>query len=129
MNTLGDVWKEFSEPWVEGLVSNIIMVFPNVKRQGVLKEVNLSAWESDEAAYEWYVKSPGHQDTLLQHTSGMFQTFGNLLCSLEHQSSTSFEYEDRCKQCLRPVPAPKLGEPPPTSCSACGGPTFNYPLF
>merc|ERR1712157_289314 len=103
------------------------MFFPRVEEQGVLKEVNISAWESEQAAYEWYAQSPGHQDVMMKHTSGMLQTFGNMLASLKPR--TSFRYQDRCKQCARIVESAKLGEPPPERCDFCGGQTFQYPLF
>merc|ERR1712139_409068 len=40
MNTLREVWSEFKEPTVRGLVSNVVAVFPQVE-EGLTKEINL----------------------------------------------------------------------------------------
>lgn len=127
MNTLRDVWEEFSGPNVDGLMSNVVMVFPKVESQLLLKEVNLSVWETQKQAYEWYATSPGHRDVLQQHVSGGLMTFGNLLTSLE--PACSLRYMDRCQTCARVVESMTVGEPPPLYCQVCGGDTFKYPLF
>eukprot|EP00931_Biecheleriopsis_adriatica_P035093 TRINITY_DN20221_c0_g2_i2.p1 TRINITY_DN20221_c0_g2~~TRINITY_DN20221_c0_g2_i2.p1 ORF type:complete len:920 (-),score=184.62 TRINITY_DN20221_c0_g2_i2:230-2860(-) len=64
MNTLIDVWGEFQDPKLPGLCANVVAIFPSCYRQGLAKEINLSAWESGKDAYEWYVKSKGHRKAL-----------------------------------------------------------------
>merc|ERR1711972_603024 len=102
MNNLADVWKEFQSPDVKGLVANVVAVFPfvrGVKGLPLAKEINLSAWESSQDAYDWYVRSPGHKRALYQHSSGLLRTFGNLLASLE--PVTQVRHQDRCMKCAR----------------------------
>lgn len=127
LNSLRDVWGEFQEPEMKGLVSNVICVFPRVASQGVTKEINLSAWESERDAYEWYAKSHGHQTIMKQHSSGALQTFGNLLTSAK--PSVPIRHQDRCMHCMRVVEARKFGVRAPRQCGNCGGPTFHYPWF
>lgn len=125
MNTLVDVWDEFHEPKLPGLCANVVMVFPS-SDQGLAKEINLSAWETGKDAFEWYVKSKGHKKALMQHTSGVLRTFGNLLASLEPKEPIS--YQDRCSSCSRPVEAVP-GELAPNLCAVCGARAFRYNLF
>jgi len=127
MNTLRDVWREFSEPTMKGLVANVICMFPRVEGQRVMKQINISAWESERDAYEWYAKSPGHQQVIQNHSGGALQTFGNLLASA-HPSVPS-RYQDRCRHCARVVEARTVGSRAPGQCDCCGGPTFKYPTF
>eukprot|EP00927_Polykrikos_kofoidii_P075847 TRINITY_DN7232_c0_g1_i2.p1 TRINITY_DN7232_c0_g1~~TRINITY_DN7232_c0_g1_i2.p1 ORF type:complete len:1025 (-),score=160.95 TRINITY_DN7232_c0_g1_i2:317-3391(-) len=127
MNTLRDVWAEFGQSDMQGLVSNIVCVFPEVEGQSLTKEINLSVWESEKAAYDWYSRSKGHKDIVQQHTSGMLKTFGNLLATL--RPSKTLRYQDRCTRCARVVESPRLGDVAPSHCGVCGGKAFQYPLF
>ena len=125
MNNLVDVWDEFEEPKLPGLFANVVMVFPS-SDQGLAKEINLSAWETCKDAFEWYVKSKGHKKALMQHTSDVLRTFGNLLASLEPKEPIS--YQDRCSSCSRPVEAVP-GELAPNLCAVCGARAFRYNPF
>lgn len=127
MNTLIDVWSEFQDPKMKGLLSNLVAVFPDVEEQQVAKEINLSFWESSRDAHNWYVRSPGHKNALFQHTSGRLHTFGNLLASLE--LAAPLQHRDRCRQCLRPVHSKEVGSVAPPRCGVCGGAAFRHPLF
>jgi hypothetical protein len=127
MNTLADVWREFSERDVKGLVANVICMFPHVNGQRLMKQINLSAWESEQDAYEWYAKSPGHQRIIQNHSSGALQAFGNLLTST--QPTAPIRYQDRCQHCARVVESSKLGSCAPLQCDLCGGKTFQFPSF
>ncbi|CAJ1366509.1 unnamed protein product [Effrenium voratum] len=125
MNTLVDVWNEFHEPKLPGLCANVVMVFPS-SDQGLAKEINLSAWESGKDAFEWYVKSQGHKKALMmQHTSGVLRTFGNLLASLEPREQ---RFLDRCSTCSRQVEG-TMGQPAPDLCGVCGARSFRYNNF
>jgi len=126
MNTLREVWEEFKQPSVRGLVANVVAVFPQLE-EGLTKEINLSAWESSAEAHDWYVNSPGHRRVMHQHGSGLLQTFGNLLASLD--PSAPIRYQDRCRHCAIVVEAKEFGLRPPKRCGVCGGPTFRYPYF
>merc|ERR1712183_700993 len=108
MNSLANIWDEFMVKSIPGLVANVVAVLPDVKRQRLCKEVNLSVWESGQTAYEWYKESPGHREILKRHTSGKLQTFGNLLASLELAEPT--RYQSRCQHCARFVESPELGK-------------------
>lgn len=125
MNTLVDVWDEFHEPKLPGLCANVVMVIPS-SDQGLAKEINLSVWETGKDAFDWYVKSKGHKKALMQHTSGVLRTFGNLLASLEPKEAIS--YQDRCSSCARPIEASR-GEVAPNVCGVCGQRAFRYNLF
>ena len=125
MNTLVDVWHEFHEPKLPGLCANVVMVFPG-SDQGLAKEINLSVWETGKDAFDWYVKSKGHKKALMQHTSGVLRTFGNLLASLQPREPIS--YQDRCSNCARPVEG-LPGELAPNLCGVCGARAFHYNLF
>jgi len=127
MNTLRDIWQEFQDPPTPGLAANVVAVFPEVEEQGLTKEFNFSAWESARAAHDWYVESPGHKRVIHQHTSGILQTFGNLLCSL--QPAEPIRHQDRCKHCMRVVESEERGKPAPRRCQVCGGPTYRFPVF
>eukprot|EP00747_Dinoflagellata_sp_TGD_P015596 gnl/TRDRNA2_/TRDRNA2_124445_c2_seq1.p1 gnl/TRDRNA2_/TRDRNA2_124445_c2~~gnl/TRDRNA2_/TRDRNA2_124445_c2_seq1.p1 ORF type:complete len:522 (+),score=68.33 gnl/TRDRNA2_/TRDRNA2_124445_c2_seq1:119-1567(+) len=128
MNALREVWQEFKQPDMRGLVSNVVCVFPQLESQvNCAKEINLSAWEDQQAAHEWYVKSPGHRYVMQQHSGGYLQTFGNLLASLE--PLRPIRYQDRCRHCARLVESRVAGHRAPRHCGVCGGPTFRYPLF
>ncbi|CAE7230351.1 alnC [Symbiodinium natans] len=125
MNTLVDVWGEFHDPTLPGLCANVVMVFPS-SDQGWAKEINLSVWESGKDAFDWYVKSKGHKKALMEHTSGILRTFGNLLASLEPVEP--IKYQDRCRRCGRTVEA-SAGQPAHPACLVCGASTFRYNLF
>lgn len=125
MNTLVDVWDEFHDPNLPGLCANVVMVIPS-SDQGWAKEINLSVWESGKDAFDWYVKSKGHKKALMEHTSGILRTFGNLLASLE--PAEPIKYQDRCRRCGRTVEA-SPGQPAPAACRVCGASTFRYNLF
>ncbi|CAE7709505.1 alnC [Symbiodinium pilosum] len=125
MNTLVDVWGEFHDPTLPGLCANVVMVFPT-SGQGWAKEINLSVWESGKDAFDWYVKSKGHKKALMEHTSGILRTFGNLLASLE--PAEPIKYQDRCRRCGRTVEAAP-GQPAQPACPVCGAGTFRYNLF
>lgn len=125
MNALRDIWMEFKKPDVKGLIANCVCVFPNVEGTPFSKEINLSAWASGEEAHDWYVKSPGHRRTMLEHSGGRLRTFGNLLASLKPRGK--IRHQDRCTRCARLVESPELGERAPDWCGACGAPTFGYP--
>lgn len=125
MNTLVDVWDEFHEPKLPGLCANVVMVIPS-SDQGLAKEINLSVWETGKDAFDWYVKSKGHKKALMQHTSGVLRTFGNLLASLEPKEAIS--YQDRCSSCAHPIEA-SHGEVAPNVCGVCGQRAFRYNLF
>mmetsp|Transcript_7459 Transcript_7459/g.17128 ORF Transcript_7459/g.17128 Transcript_7459/m.17128 type:complete len:961 (-) Transcript_7459:34-2916(-) len=125
MNTLVDVWGEFHDPELPGLCANVVMVIPSAE-QGLNKEINLSVWETGKDAFDWYVKSQGHKKALMQHTSGILRTFGNLLASLE--PAQPIKYQDRCRRCGRTVEA-SPGQPAPSTCSVCGASSFRYNLF
>jgi len=127
MNTVRDCWTEFKQPDVKGLVSNVVCVFPTIDGTTFSKEINLSSWESQEAAHEWYKESKGHQNILAQHTGGHLRTFGNLLASLK--PSQEVRHQDRCRRCSRLVESETLGERAPPRCTVCGGKTFRYPFF
>lgn len=127
MNTLVDVWQEFQDPNLKGLISNVVAVFPHIPNQAVTKEINFSAWESAADAYNWYVSSPAHKNALFQHSSGILQTFGNLLASL--QPNGDLDHTDRCKSCRRPVRSKEVGQLAPSKCGVCGGPTHRFPIF
>lgn len=124
MNTLVDVWDEFHDPNLPGLCANVVMVIPS-SDQGWAKEINLSVWESGKDAFDWYVKSKGHKKALMEHTSGILRTFGNLLASLE--PAEPIKYQDRCRRCGRTVEA-SPGQPAPAACRVCGASTFRYLL-
>eukprot|EP00927_Polykrikos_kofoidii_P040825 TRINITY_DN34827_c0_g1_i1.p1 TRINITY_DN34827_c0_g1~~TRINITY_DN34827_c0_g1_i1.p1 ORF type:complete len:1003 (-),score=130.78 TRINITY_DN34827_c0_g1_i1:24-2645(-) len=127
MNALRDVWTEFKEKQPEGLVANVVAVFPFIQGTTSAKELNLSVWNSCEDAHNWYYQSPGHKTITQQHASGNLRTFGNLLASLEPIDKVRFQ--DRCQRCSRLVEDVEVGKPPPLRCNLCGGRTFDYPLF
>merc|ERR1719316_2468475 len=64
MNTTREVWHEL--PSYPGFVSNTVCLFPALQGTTFAKEVNLSAWETPKAAYDWYVGSPGHKRVMSQ---------------------------------------------------------------
>merc|ERR1719456_1316666 len=123
MNSVRDIWGEFKEPNLEGLIGNAVALFPNLQGDAVAKEINLSAWESTEAAHKWYVESKGHSSIMRQHTGGYLRTFGNLLASLV--PSAPVRMQDRCRVCGRLVESAEIGAPPPSRCDYCGGRCFN----
>jgi len=125
MNALRDIWMEFQRPDVKGLVANIVCVFPQVEGTSFAKEINLSAWESAQEAHDWYVKSPGHRRTMLEHSGGRLRTFGNLLASLRPVGKV--RHQDRCTRCSRLVESSTVGERAPEWCGACGAAAFGYP--
>eukprot|EP00927_Polykrikos_kofoidii_P029651 TRINITY_DN25614_c0_g1_i1.p1 TRINITY_DN25614_c0_g1~~TRINITY_DN25614_c0_g1_i1.p1 ORF type:complete len:1009 (+),score=124.85 TRINITY_DN25614_c0_g1_i1:422-3028(+) len=127
MNALRDVWTEFKSDKPQGLVANLVAVFPFVQGTTSAKEINLSAWSSSEDAHAWYYKSKGHRYIMEQHTSGYLRSFGNLLASLEPIDGVRFQ--DRCQRCSRLVESTEAGRPPPLRCGFCGARTFDYPLF
>lgn len=120
MNTVRDVWGELRGR--SGLIANVVCLFPRLG--SVAKEVNLSAWESKEAARDWYMSSEGHNNIMRQHTSGYLRTFGNLLSSLEPRM---LRHQGRCSRCARVVEA-EVGRAP-DHCGVCGAKTFQYPGF
>uniref|UniRef100_A0A7S1FK40 Cytochrome b5 heme-binding domain-containing protein n=1 Tax=Noctiluca scintillans TaxID=2966 RepID=A0A7S1FK40_NOCSC len=126
-NTLREVWQEFSHPDMRGLVSNVVCVFPVTARQHVMKQVNLSSWETQQDAHDWYVQSKGHQKVLRQHSSGILRSFGNLLVSLV--PSEPLLHQDRCQRCGRVVEALEAGSKAPSRCRVCRGPSFGIPTF
>ena len=48
-----------------------------------VREVNLSAWTSEKAAYNWYKNSPAHKEIVSQHYGGGLENFTPLLASLK----------------------------------------------
>ena len=53
MNATRDIWNEFRSE-APGLISNVVCLFPSLSGTRLAREVNLSAWTSEEAAGEWY---------------------------------------------------------------------------
>jgi len=127
MNALGACWSEFKKPEVKGMIANVVAVFPHISGTTFAKEINLSAWESAQAAHEWYTSSEGHARVMKQHSGGLLRTFGNLLASLKPVGN--LRHQDRCSRCARLVEAETLGDRAPSHCGLCGARTFGYAYF
>lgn len=125
MNATRDIWKEFRGE--KGLVANIVCLFPTISGTRNSKELNLSAWVSEQAAGEWYVRSKGHKRIMKNHSSGGLRTFGNMLASLKPKGK--IRLQERCTNCARVVESDTLGEKAPERCPVCNGRTFGYPIF
>jgi cytochrome b involved in lipid metabolism len=127
MNAVRDCWEEFADGEAPGLLSNVVCFFNTITGTSFAKQINLSAWSSEKAAHDWYVKSQGHKHVMRDHAGGRLRTFGNLLASLKPMGE--IRHQDRCTRCARIVEDKVPGRRAPARCSFCGAETFGYPFI
>lgn len=115
-----------------GFVSNVLCVVPDIAADcpevfrrygwGGIREINLSVWQSAEAAQAWYRKSTAHADILKRHRNGELDVFGNLLATL---APLRMQWQRRCASCKKYSEG--FNE---DSCSHCRyGKTYPIPRF
>eukprot|EP00927_Polykrikos_kofoidii_P038961 TRINITY_DN3339_c1_g1_i1.p1 TRINITY_DN3339_c1_g1~~TRINITY_DN3339_c1_g1_i1.p1 ORF type:complete len:1071 (-),score=125.67 TRINITY_DN3339_c1_g1_i1:124-3234(-) len=112
-----------------GFVSNLLCVVPDVNKPRSMfdlewlsmREINLSVWESHEAAMKWYRESAAHSSILEAHHRGGLKGFGDLLMSLK---PISVRWQRRCRTCAGLVEG--IGS---QQCPRCRGNTYAVPMF
>jgi hypothetical protein len=116
----GDVVAEFQE---EDRVTGL--------RTGSIRQMNLSAWTSQEASHAWYGENQAHRDIVAKHyamkesKSGKtpLESFSALL--MQAEPSRPLRYHVRCHQCGK---TNTKGYPAKATCAQCGG-AIGMPLF
>jgi len=100
----------------KGFVADIVAHFmipshhPAYKRgKFSVREVNLSAWSSDKAAYEWYKSNDAHKQIVKQYYSGGLEGFSAMLASLRASPERPIRWDVRCKNCRHMVHGPDPG--------------------
>ncbi|KAJ8612343.1 hypothetical protein CTAYLR_008368 [Chrysophaeum taylorii] len=104
-----------------GFVANVVSFIPD-SESGMLREINLSAWASDEAAHDWYVNNLAHQKTVRRYYNRGMSTFSSMLGSL--RPSKDLRFHARCQHCH----ALQREFPSQATCPQCGRPV-RMPLF
>lgn len=92
----------------KGFVTDIVALFPLEGESGkrgqskkyAYREVNLSAWTSDKAAHDWYVKSPAHKRVVKSYKGRKnFSSFSAMFASLSASVHRPLRWEVRCRSC------------------------------
>lgn len=123
-----DIMNEL-DAGVPGFVSNILCVVPEYRpnRSSLevawtwMREINISLWESPEAARDWHAASQAHASILQKHQNGHLHVFSDLLMSWVPQAVS---WERRCVCCKRPAAGLSTD-----TCPKCGGKTIPIPAF
>ena len=89
-----------------------------------VREVNLSAWTSEQAAYQWYKNSPAHKEIVQQHYGGGLENFTPLLASLKPSEDRPIRYEVRCESCRKVSKGPNSD-----TCPFCQATLSHMPYF
>ena len=83
------------------------------------REINLSAWTSQKAAFAWYKQSKTHKQIVKDYHSGDLEEFSAMLATLVPPAERPIRWEIRCRECR--AMAVDRATNKCTSCSA------NYP--
>jgi len=81
-----------------------------------VRQLNLTAWASDQAAHAWYVNNPEHRRLVELHRTGGLSTFSSMVARLHAAQGTKIGYHLRCRECHALV----QGYPQSRFCEKCG---------
>ena len=116
----------------KGFVHDLVAIFEIPKtsplyREGKysIREVNLSGWTSEAAAYNWYKNSPAHKDVVKKYYNGGLEDFSALLAQLKPPEGRPLRWELRCRECRKVSSGPKVDSCP--YCSAKMSPMPYHP--
>lgn len=88
-----------------------------------LREINLSAWSSEKAAYDWYKNSAAHKKIVKEYHNGDLQEFSAMLATLVPPPSRPIRWETRCRSCHKMTG----NDPGHNVCPHCGA-VEKFPL-
>ena len=111
---LGDVVAEFPECLEKAMGS---------KEPCKFRQVNLSAWTSDDAAHKWYVENESHRRIVQKHRrvddnddyDGALKTFSCMLAQLEPAKPVRYHIKCQCCGVLN------VNYPASRHCKKCAG--------
>ena len=111
-----------------GFVGQYLAQFPTAKTawrgtSKAWKQLNLTAWESEQAAHDWYVHNEDHVEIVSMHRSGLLQSFACMLSQLT--APRPIAYQNRCPACAALV----AGYPRNRHCGQCGAAVRPMPFF
>ena len=87
------------------------------------KQLNLTAWASEQSAHEWYVNNDDHRAIVDAHRSGLLKSFKSTLARLKPAGPIA--WHNRCHECHALV----AGYPESKYCKTCGTAVKPMPLF
>lgn len=100
------------------------------EKTGEIRQLNLSAWTSQEASHKWYLENQAHRDIVAKHyamkdskSTIPLDSFSALL--MQAEPTKPLRYHVRCHQCGR---VNTKGFPERATCAQCGG-AVGMPLF
>lgn len=72
-----------------------------IGRENIYKfrEINLSAWSSEKAAYNWYKNSAAHKKIVKEYHNGDLQEFSAMLATLAPPPNKPIRWDTRCRNC------------------------------
>ena len=110
-----------------GFVGQYIAQFPQGQAAGgpldSWKQLNLTAWASEQSAHEWYVNNDDHRAIVDAHRSGLLKSFKSTLARLKPAGAIA--WHNRCHECHALV----AGYPESKYCKTCGTAVRPMPLF
>ena len=110
-----------------GFVGQYIAQFPEGQTSGGIldswKQLNLTAWASEQAAHEWYVNNDDHRAIVDAHRSGVLKSFKSTLARLKPAGPIA--WHNRCHECHALV----AGYPESKYCKTCGTAVRPMPFF
>lgn len=113
--------KDLAETRQEGFVANMVAFIPDAST-GALREINLSAWKSDDAAHEWYRNNSVHKTIVRRYYERGMASFSSMLGSLH--PSKPFRFHARCRKCHALQTNYQIDK----TCAVCGN-TVRMPYF
>lgn len=87
------------------------------------REINLSAWASEKAAYDWYKNSPAHKKIVKEYHSGELREFSAMLATLVAPPNRPIKWQTRCRGCHKMTG----NDPGNNTCPHCGA-VERFPL-
>ena len=95
-------------------MSDLLAVFPlrgHKNKDGTpspytFREVNLSSWTDEKAAYDWYKNSTAHKRIVSAYYGGGLHSFGSMLGQLVPREGKPIRWEVRCFKCKKMVQGP-----------------------
>eukprot|EP01041_Mallomonas_annulata_P000505 gene505-964_t len=101
----------------KGFVADILAVFPlnpdqqeqqqHMGNNYTIRELNLSAWASENAARKWYMDSPAHNRIVKEYYGRDLKSFSSMLASLSPSEDKPIRWDVRCQYCMRVVKGPQ----------------------
>lgn len=89
-----------------------------------VREVNLSGWTSEAAAYNWYKNSPAHKEIVKKYYNAGLEDFSALLAQLQAPPHKPMRWELRCRECRKVSSGPKVD-----LCPYCNSKMPTMPYF